>query len=169
MLKALRRRSEKQKLAEQLCEGASVRARDAAFYREFAVPDTFDGRFDLLTLHAWLVLEAVDARDLAQGFVDVLFTQFDEALREQGASDVGMGRRMKKIGDAFYGRLEAYRAAADEDALCEAIARNLYRSAAGGVEPARWLAKYAGIARARLARSRIERGELDFGPLPTRP
>jgi cytochrome b pre-mRNA-processing protein 3 len=171
MLNALRRRGEKQKLAERLYEGASLRSRDAVFYREFAVPDTFDGRFDLLTFHTWLLLEEIDAREereLAQAFVDALFTQFDEGLREQGAGDMGMGRRMKKIADAFYGRLEAYRGAASEFALAEAIARNLYRGESHGVEPAQWLAKYAGTARTQLAKSRIDSGELDFGPLPGR-
>ena len=171
MLNALRRKGEKQKLARRLYEGASQRSRDGVFYREFAVSDTFDGRFDLLTFHVWLLLEAIDAgkdRELAQAFVDALFIQFDEGLRDQGTSDMGMGRRMKKIADAFYGRLEAYRGAKGEAALAEAIARNLYRSEACGVEPAQWLAKYAGTARLQLEQSRLDLGELDFGPLPAR-
>ena len=77
---------------------------------------------------------------------------FDEALREQGVSDMGMGRRMKAMANAFYGRLAAYGAAKDDEELAEALARNVWRGAAVD-GPARALAAYVQSARAALAAS----------------
>jgi cytochrome b pre-mRNA-processing protein 3 len=146
----------------------SARAREPAFFREFGIADTFDGRFDLLVLHAWLALERLKEAgelELAQSFVDALFVRLDDALREQGAGDMGMNRRMKKMAGAFYGRLGAYDAAGDETALAAALARNIYRGEPARVEHAARLAKYAVGARARLRECRLDEGRLDFGPV----
>jgi cytochrome b pre-mRNA-processing protein 3 len=172
MLTAIRARSRRRRLAARLCATLSARAREPVFFRDFGVADTFDGRFDLLVLHAWLVLDRLDtvgARDLAQALVDTLFVGLDEGLREQGAGDMGMSRRMKKMASAFYGRLGAYGEAADERDLGEALVRNLYRGEASHVEDAMRLAKYVSKARERLAGCHPESGEVDFGPLPEEP
>jgi cytochrome b pre-mRNA-processing protein 3 len=169
MLTAIKARSRRRRIAAQLCQSLSARARQPEFFRDFGVADTFDGRFDLLVLHAWLVLDCLGntgARDLAQALVDALFVRLDEGLREQGAGDMGMSRRMKKMASAFYGRLGAYGEAADEHALGDAILRNLYRGRSSHVEDAARLAKYVSDARKRLAGSHPDSGEIDFGPLP---
>jgi cytochrome b pre-mRNA-processing protein 3 len=140
-----------------------ARARDPVFFREFAVPDTLDGRFDLLTLHAWLALEHLRG-DAAQGLTDALFIGFDEAMREQGAGDMGLGRKMRQFAEAYYGRLRAYGAAADEAELGAAIARNLYRGARPEDIRSRALADYAVAAREHLKYSAED--DLNFGPLP---
>jgi cytochrome b pre-mRNA-processing protein 3 len=163
----LRERNERKRLATRLCAAISARAREPAFYLDCGVPDTFDGRFDILVVHAWLVLERLDARDpLAQGVVNALFARLEEALREQGAGDIGLKRRMKAIASAFYGRLHAYRDATDDAARASALLRNVYRGSPGRVEQAARLAKYCLTARARLANARSDQGDLDFGPLP---
>ena len=169
MLNALRRRAETRKASDALLTAAIVRARQPVFYEKLGVPDTIDGRFDLLVLHAWLVLDRLaqlGADALSQSLVDGLFVQFDEALREQGAGDMGMGRRMTKMADAFYGRLKAYREAADQKTLTDAIARNLYRGDTGKVEQATALAIYAASARERLSQADLSTGVPDFGPEP---
>jgi cytochrome b pre-mRNA-processing protein 3 len=146
-----------------------ARARLPVFYEKLGVPDTIDGRFDLLVFHAWLVLDRLEqqgAGALSQSLVDGLFVQFDEALREQGAGDMGMGRRMTKMADAFFGRLKAYRAAADQEALAEAIVRNLFRGDASKVEQAIALAIYAASARERLSKADLSTTMPDFGPEP---
>jgi cytochrome b pre-mRNA-processing protein 3 len=141
--------------------------RKPVFFREFGVPDTMDGRFDLLAFHAWLVLDQCECEPgLAQGLIDELFLHFDEALRQMGTGDIGMNRRLKTLAGAFYGRLQAYRAALDSVALTDAILRNLYRGAAERSREAAALATYAQSARSHLSASRLTRGELDFGPLP---
>jgi cytochrome b pre-mRNA-processing protein 3 len=168
MLNAWRKSAERRRLSERLCAALIERARAPVFFREHGVPDTVDGRFDLLTLHAWLVLErleAADRRDLAQALTDGLFVRFDEALRDMGAGDMGMGRRMKKMASAFFGRTRAYSAAADDVELAAAIERNIFRGDGRG-ESARALALYARLARIHLCSGDVTAGEVDFGPLP---
>ena len=172
MLQALRLGRERKRIAECLCARISERARDPVFFREFAVADTIDGRLDLIILHAWLVLEYLEAMKeltLARSLVDALFARFEDALREQGAGDMGMNRRIRKMAGAFYGRLGAYREADGEMELGAAIARNLYRGEPTRVELAGALAKYARNARAGLARFGLDLEQMDFGPLPAPP
>ena len=116
---------------------AAVRA--VELYAAFGVPDDLDGRFEMMTLHAGLVLRRLGefgsaASPLAQDLVDRVFTGFDDALREISMSDVKVARRMKSMAEAFYGRNAVYYAALaadNRDALASALARNVYR---GGVD-----------------------------------
>jgi cytochrome b pre-mRNA-processing protein 3 len=163
MLNVITRSKEHRHAAERLYAAVVTRSREPAFFARLAVPDTLDGRFDLLTLHAWLVLRRYQPNAaLAQAFVDRVFVGFDEALREMGAGDMGLGRRMKTFADAFYGRLEAYEAAADVAAMAGALVRNLYR---GNATPAAAIvATY--VMRAQEHLRTIGEGDVDFGPLP---
>jgi cytochrome b pre-mRNA-processing protein 3 len=113
-----------------------AQVRDAAFYRHGGVPDTVDGRFDLLVLHLWLVLRRLRAAaeatgetaytNLAQGLFDHFCSDMDANLREMGVGDLTVPKRMQKFGEAFYGRVAAYDAAfADRAAMREALARNV--------------------------------------------
>ena len=166
MLNLLRKSAVRKELGRSLERQLIARARCPRFFAALGVPDTMDGRFDLVTLHAWLVLVQLKAsgqNDAAQSLTDALFVGFDEALREQGVSDMGMGRRMKAMANAFYGRLSAYGAAQTDEEMAEALARNVWRGAAVDAS-ARALAAYVQGARAALAGSTPE--VLDFGPLP---
>src|SRR5690349_11335210 len=116
MLTRLRRSRSERALAERLLAGIVARTREPVFYAGLNVPDTIDGRFDLITLHAWMVLERLGElgnRPLRQCLTDAVFASFEEGLRELGAGDIGIGRRVKKMANAFYGRCLAYRAATD--------------------------------------------------------
>jgi cytochrome b pre-mRNA-processing protein 3 len=166
MLNLLRKRPSRKREGALLYEPLVSRARSAVFFTDFAVADSIDGRFDLVVLHAWLALAALKAAGLgeqAQGLTDAIFTGFDEAMREQGAGDMGISRKMKAFADAFYGRLGAYEQAGDEVELAAALARNLYRGAAMDGR-AQALAAYAVRARESLRQSLPQ--SLDFGPLP---
>jgi cytochrome b pre-mRNA-processing protein 3 len=163
MLNLLRKSATRKAFVRGLYDQLVARARAPFFFRELGVPDSIDGRFDLMALHAWLVLERLDKAP-AQALTDLIFTGFDEALREQGTGDMGMGRKMKAMADAFYGRLVTYRDAPDQDALAAALARNVWRGAAEGIQAQR-LAAYVEGARAALADSNIQIGVLDFGAL----
>ncbi|MDE2264990.1 MAG: ubiquinol-cytochrome C chaperone [Alphaproteobacteria bacterium] len=167
MLNALRRSKERQLTASRLNQALVTRAREPVFFLRLGVQDTLDGRFDLVVVHAWLVLDRLAAAGetaLSQAFVDTIFITFDEALRELGAGDIGIGKRVKKLAKAFYGRMQAYGDAKDAAAMEAALIRNLYR---GANEPgAKALARYMLAAKARLAASDLETGNLDFGPLP---
>ena len=112
------------------------RAREPVFYTEWGVPDTLDGRFELLALHAFLVLnrlkrEHAASEGFAQLLFDTMFADLDRALREMGIGDLGVGKRVKAMATGFYGRIVAYeKGLADRAALVDALRRNLYGTAA---------------------------------------
>ena len=115
--------------------GAIVaQARLPAFYKSYGVPDTVDGRFDLIVLHIVLVLaglggEAGSVRSIGQKLFEVFCRDLDGNLREMGVGDLAVPKRMRRFGEAFYGRQAAYLtalAAADDRALENALARNIF-------------------------------------------
>jgi cytochrome b pre-mRNA-processing protein 3 len=166
MLNLLRNSGARKELGQALERQIIARARAPRFFAGLDVPDTMDGRFDMVALHAWLVLvrlQAAGEMQAAQALTDALFVGFDEALREQGVSDMGMGKRMKAMANAFYGRLAAYGAANNDAEMAQALARNVWRGAMVD-DHARKLAAYVQSARAALAASPAEAP--DFGPLP---
>ncbi len=170
MLNVLRRNTHKARLVQALHAALTRQARLPVFFREYGVADTIDGRFDMVALHAWLVLgrlKTAGLEDVSRGLSDAIFVAFDEALRDLGTGDMGLGPRMKKLGNAFNGRMQAYEGAADAGTLAEAIVRNVYRGAAGHEAAALGLAHYALAARAQLEQSDPAQGELDFGAVAT--
>ena len=172
----LRRRSGAAASAVELYRVIVARAREPGFYREWGVPDTLDGRFDMVAVHAFLVFEALKhkgpaAAELGSKLADAIFTGFDEAFRELGVGDFGMGRRIRNIADAFYGRIEAYGAAFTAEDLAAAVTRNVYRGDAAKTDEARALATYMMESRLRMS-SGLEillAGRPDFAPLPRLP
>jgi cytochrome b pre-mRNA-processing protein 3 len=170
MLTALKKNNKERELANRLHEAIIGRARAPEFFATFGVPDTLDGRFDLVVLHSWLALGRLREpalHDVSQRLTNMMFAAFDEGLRELGVSDTGMGRRMKKIANAFYGRFKAYDdAGKDETAMADALMRNLYRGNEKHAEAAKTLAGYIFTSKEALAKCDPAQGELDFGPLP---
>ena len=141
-----------------LLYGAIVaQARDARFYQADRVPDTVLGRFDLIVLHLALVLrrlrEDAAMQTLAQRVFDAFCRDMDHNLREMGISDQGVPRQMRRVGEAFYGRAQAYDAAlgeSGEGALAQALARNVYAEAPEPQVAALHLAAYVRHAVATL-------------------
>jgi cytochrome b pre-mRNA-processing protein 3 len=175
MLRRFRRVNPATGPARALYAAIVARAREPLFYARFGVPDTLDGRFDLLTLHAFLVMEGLKAtgkegESIATVLATIIFAGFEDALRDLGVGDLGIGRRIKAIADAFYGRLEACGAAGDETALDRVVRRNLYRGAAERGREAAALAHYIGETLARVTAPECSRdllaGSVAFGPLP---
>ncbi|WP_395647361.1 ubiquinol-cytochrome C chaperone family protein [Terricaulis sp.] len=126
------RRSRADEDAERLLSTVTAVSRQPGFYGAGRVPDTLEGRFELLTLHAVLALVRLkaspEAAPLAQSFTDRLFRQFDAGLREDGVGDLTVPKKVRKLAGDFYGRLHAYAAALEgEDAsgLQLAIERNI--------------------------------------------
>jgi cytochrome b pre-mRNA-processing protein 3 len=110
-----------------------AQARLPCFYRDYAVADTVNGRFDLIVLHLALVLDRMmqdpALKTLGQGVFGRFCQDMDNNLREMGIGDQKVPKEMQRMGEAFYGRAQAYQAAlaaADGSALVEAIARNIY-------------------------------------------
>jgi cytochrome b pre-mRNA-processing protein 3 len=168
MLNLLTKSASRKQEARRLYDDVVSRAREPVFFAGFGVADSMDGRFDMLAFHAWLVLRELKGADPAQGLTDLIFTGFDEAMRELGVGDIGIGHKLKAMAQAFYGRLAAYDGATTEDELAAALAKNLWRGASPD-DRARKLAGYAFAARAHLAASLplSLATRLDFGPLPT--
>lgn len=109
-------------------------ARTPTFYEEFGVPDTVDGRFELLAMHAFFVMHSLKgggkpAAVLSQALFDIMFADMDQSLREMGVGDLGVPKHIKRMAKGFYGRAVAYEKALEagnDKVLKEALRRNLY-------------------------------------------
>ena len=187
-LLALFRRKPHERAGFALYTAAVSAARDPALFGELGVPDTLDGRFDLINLYAGLLVRRLRAETdpkgaaLAQAVFDAMFADMDMNLREMGVSDLVVGRRVKNMWEAFHGRAVAYEAALDAGdaaALALAFARNVWRGAAPGAvgegyalvagPPAERLAALAFAQAAGLAAQPLPtllRGEVRFVPVP---
>ena len=150
--------------------GAIVaQARHPAFYRVYGVPDTVSGRFEMVVLHAALVVtrleaEAGAARSLGQAIFDHFCSDMDANLREIGVGDIAVPRKMKAIGEAFYGRKRAYDTAMAAPGL-DQLAAALVRNAGACAHTIEGLAAYVRDASRRLAAidgAAITRGLVDF-------
>jgi cytochrome b pre-mRNA-processing protein 3 len=153
-----RRRQPADDFALQLYNRTAERARAAELFEACGIPDTLDGRFDALALHAALMIDRLqrepDGQVLAQAFFDAMFRHLDLTLREIGVQDLGVGRRIKIMAEGFHGRALAYREAlaGGPTPLAEVLRRNAY----GGRPPA----DTDKVARLE-ARVRAEVGRLD--------
>jgi cytochrome b pre-mRNA-processing protein 3 len=126
-----------------------AQARYPGFYRDYAVPDTVNGRFDLIVLHLALVLSRLaqepTMQSLGQGVFDRFCQDMDHNLREMGIADLKVPKEMRRMGEAFYGRSQAYRGAlsADDDGpLVKALQRNIYSGSPVATTAAPRLAAY---------------------------
>ena len=153
-------------------------ARQPAFYARLGVPDSVDGRFELLILHCFLVLRRLradhaEAEGLAQTLFDTLIYDMDQSIRESGVGDLKVGPKLRQMAEAFYGRIKAYEggfAAEGDEALEAALRRNLYGTAEGVPEGApAAMAAYLRCQDAALAAQEtaaLQRGEVVFGAPP---
>mgnify|MGYP002515172780 FL=1 len=134
-----------------------TQAREPLFYRDLGVPDTVNGRFDLLLMHLWLVLrrlKSVEAgADLSQALFDHFCIDMDDNLREMGVGDLTVPKRMQAFGEAFYGRTAAYDLALTDgdEALAQSFCKNILNGQ--NMDKARELVAYARQAMAELARA----------------
>ena len=142
-----RRRDPNRELLDRLHGDIVAAVRRASFYTEYGVADTFEGRFELLALHAGLVLRRLNAAEppgpaVAQDLVDAIFGHLDSDLREAGVGDITVPKRMKKLAEAFLGRSSAYDLALrqDPEALAAALARNVFAGRSDGTRLAAYVA-----------------------------
>ncbi|QBR70358.1 ubiquinol-cytochrome c chaperone [Beijerinckiaceae bacterium] len=127
------RRSANRKLIDRLHGEIVAVARDPIFFTEYGVEDSFEGRFEMVTLHAVLVLRQLNrmappAPEIAQDLADAVFHSFEVGLREAGVGDISVPKRMKTIAEAFLGRGAVYDLAlrAGPPDLAATLARNVY-------------------------------------------
>lgn len=105
-------------------------ARQPFFYEKLQVPDTLDGRFDMIVLHVFLITQRLKPRhrELANQIIDVMMDDMDRSLREVGVGDMSVGKKVKHMADALNGRMQIYGEAIEDDAaLRDALTRNVYR------------------------------------------
>lgn len=155
-LLAMFRRRPHERAGFELYGAAVAAARDPWLFAGLGVPDTVEGRFDLVSLHVALLIRRLrtdpDARGpaLAQAVFDAMFADMDLNLREMGVGDLSVGKRVRHMWEAFHGRALAYEAALDSPdaaALAQALARNVWRGEAPEGAPA----TLATLARAQAA------------------
>lgn len=135
-----------------------AQARQPVFYAELGVPDTLEGRYDMLMLHAFLYMhrlkdEAEPVKEVAQKVFDFMFSDMDRSLREMGVGDLSVPKKIKKMAQAFYGRAAAYDAAlakAGPD-LADALQRNVFGGDASAASGAAAVADYMREAATALA------------------
>jgi cytochrome b pre-mRNA-processing protein 3 len=144
--------------------GAIVaQARKPAFYADYGVADTPEGRFDMILLHLILFVRRLrrepDAiRAWGQGVFDLFCRDMDHNFREMGIGDLAVPKHMHRVAEAFYGRAAAYDAALEggDEQLTVVLARNIFPQSAGPPEGAARLAAYVRGAIEELDRQEAE-------------
>jgi cytochrome b pre-mRNA-processing protein 3 len=178
MILPLFRRSPQADTISALYGTIVAQARLPVFYRDYSVPDSIDGRFELVVVHLFLLLRRLETEGrtgqmMGQQVFDLFCRDMDQNLREIGTGDLKVPTEMRRLGAAYYGRAKAYEAAlaaAGPDGLVSAIGRNVLGRESGELAAAGQLANYMREAAAGLAGQDLaafNRGNLRF-PEPRR-
>lgn len=134
-----RRDRQSGRIASALYGAIVAQARIPAFYAQLGVPDSVDGRFEMIAAHLGVVLRRLrdadrETMELGQEVFDLFCTEMDRSLREMGVGDLAVPKRMRGMAEAYYGSAAAYDSALDSRdraALADAVRRNLFRGAPG--------------------------------------
>ncbi|MBL4619009.1 MAG: hypothetical protein JKX88_02780 [Marinicaulis sp.] len=160
---------------EALYAAAVEQARSAPLYADFGVPDTVEGRFEMIVIHVYLILRCLRedtprAKKTGQKLFDAMFQNMDDSLRELGVGDLSVGRKIRTMAENFYGRIKAYEEtltskAAEQD-LAKSLGRNVYgdEDAKGSSDLAKYVTKTAAFIEAQPA-ARIAGGIVQFPEL----
>lgn len=169
ILNRLTRRVTAQPPMDALYRAVVAVAREPRWYTAGAVPDTLDGRFDMVVLVLSLVLMRLEREPGAEAEVVALTERFvadmDGSLRQIGVGDLGVGKQVGRMVGALGGRLGAYRGVfAGTEPLGDVLTRNLYRGAAPGGEALAWTEAAAHELKRRVDATPLDRlmaGEID--------
>ena len=152
-----------QAMGQKLYVGVVAQARTPELYEGYGVPDTVEGRFELYTVHVFLLLDRLRAHgsrasETSQSLFDTYLSALDDALREMGVGDLSVGKKMRKLGEAFYGRVKSYESAfaalPQTDHLQALLSRTVYEQ--GGAENAAKLGDYVIRQRTALAEQKLD-------------
>ncbi|WP_312147605.1 ubiquinol-cytochrome C chaperone family protein [Brevundimonas sp.] len=162
MLRNLFRQRPDERQGDALYALAVEQARQPGFYTALGVADRIDTRFELYTLHVLILFlrlkqDGERGEVAAQKLFDTYISSLDNTLRELGVGDVSIGKKMRKLGESLYGRMNAYEGplrAEDEGALAASLAKNVYESV--DAETGTALARYAVTSRRNLAAQSFE-------------
>lgn len=151
-------------VGRKLYAAAVEKSRRPGLYGDFGVPDTVEGRFEIYTLHVVLLLDRLrgngpQAAEVSQALFDTYVSALDDALREMGVGDLSVGKKMRRLGEAFYGRVRSYEAAfadlPEVEGLEALLERTVYAEA--GAAHAQDLAAYVLAERQALAAEPLQR------------
>jgi cytochrome b pre-mRNA-processing protein 3 len=167
-----RKGAQAERLGYTLYGAAVTAARQPFFYADLGVPDTLDGRFDMVGLHSFMLIrrltgEGPEGVRLAQAVFDAMFNDMDINLRELGVGDLSVGKKVRVMWEAFHGRASAYAdaMAAGPEALAEVLERNVWPGEPDQRLAAANLARLAYAMDAHLSRlslAQIKSGERLF-------
>lgn len=151
-------------MARQLYAAIVAQARQPVFYRDLGIADTIPGRFELVSLHMFIVLNRLSGKgglddDVAQQLVNVMFDDMDDVARETGVGDMGVGPRIKKLARSFRSRLEYYKEAIEGDTrgtLPEAINEIHFKQDKAQMPAANRLAEYVRAGQTRVGDMSVE-------------
>jgi cytochrome b pre-mRNA-processing protein 3 len=172
MIMSLFRKDPALEAGEALYAAAVQQARATPLYADYGVPDTVEGRFEMVVIHVYLVLRclkdyAPETRKTGQKLFDAMFQNMDDSLRELGVGDLSVGKKIRKMAENFYGRVASYekaltKMAGDED-LAKSLGRNVYgdEDAVGALALARYVQKASLFIEAQPA-ARIAGGIVQF-------
>ncbi len=144
MIFNLFRRKANEQLLDSLHDAVMSQARQPVLYSEYGVPDTVEGRYEMVALHGALAVRRLaglpdPGPEIAQELTDTIFRHFDVALREMGVGDTTVPKRMKKLASGYLGRSKSYLSALAPDApepLAAALARNVFGAGEPGAPAA---------------------------------
>lgn len=169
MVHLIRERVQKKRSAQQLYGSIVAQARCEDFYRLWRIPDTIDGRFDMIVVHLFLVLhrmkqEGGDGEQSGRLLIEAFFSDMDDSVRELGAGDLAVPKHVRKMAGAFYGRLSAYEKAEEGGeigALANVVRRNFFPDWQGDengreAQAATAVARYMQASRDVLQRTSFE-------------
>lgn len=172
-LRALFRRNTDADTAHALYTATVIAARDPGFFMAWGVPDTVEGRFEVLCIRAFVLLRRLkgepEAAALSQAYFDLMFDDLDANLRELGVGDMSVGKKIKKLAGGFYGRIKAYDTAVDEtdtdEQLANALQRFVFRDVAVAPETLKTAVDFVRADVAALAAQPLDRlktGDVQF-------
>ncbi len=176
MLDFLNARTDIRRKAGEIYGAIVAQARRPAFYAALGVPDTPAGRYEMVVVHLFLVLERLRAQGEAESslprlLVEAFIADMDDSLRELGTGDLTVPKKVRRAATGLYERSLVYKAglaAADDTALAAALAEHVYAGAADNRAPAlaAYLRSAAGALAARSARQ-VAEGDFSFPAVPT--
>lgn len=172
-----RQRKSIKSAAAGLYQAVVAQSRDPRFYTELGVSDTLDGRFDLVSMHVFLIIARLRQEKggckLGQALFDCMFRSMDDTLREIGVGDLSVPKHMHKMMKAFNGRAHTYFAAINDnnfESLEQAVIRNIYRTEGDGVPAAaHQMADYVSLASDSLRMQdfqALSAGHVSFPSIP---
>ena len=139
MFSSSRQKRRERESARLLYEGVVRQARSSLLYAKGGVPDTVDGRFEMVVFHTYAVVSRLMAGEerlqrIAQYLFDVMVVDMDRSLREMGVGDLSVGKKVKAMAEAYYGRSRAYdlALAGEDGALAQTLKRNVFGTLSEG-------------------------------------